>query len=476
MEFLNELLAFIGRWHPLFVHLPIGMLVIAFMMAFAARYERYAKVAPAIPFTLLVGTVAAIFACITGYLLSLNGGYEQETLDFHQWLGIGVAVFSLLAYLLYKEGDAPAFLSGMRKFRFAVFVLVVVLLGFTGHFGGTLTHGKGYLKDALPTAIKNVVGITQEDEELPLLADAQEAIVYEGIIQPILAQRCESCHGGKKAEGGFALHDKASLLKGGDEGIALTSGDLENSPLYARLILPAGHEKRMPPKGRTPISEDQIKLVGWWIAAGANFEHKAKDLEQTADIAEILKRLESGADAPSESEYANLPEAPALPDDLVQQLQAKGIKVLPIAADNNYVVINTINYPQFSDQDLADLAKFKDNIVQMKIGRSAITDKGLADIATFPNLLKLHLEHTKVTDAGLAQLKDHARLSYINLFGVDVTDAGIAALSEIPTLKNIYVYETKVTGEGVEQAKQKGSNLDTGKYQLPFLPTDTIKF
>ena len=163
---------------------------------------------------------------------------------------------------------------------------------------------------------------------------------------------------------------------------------------------------------------------------------------------------------------------------MIDALQAKGIKVLPIADGNNYVAINTVNYPEFSDADMKDLVKFKDNIVQLKIGNSALSDEGLKDIATFSNLLKLHIEHTKITDVGLVHLKQLQKLNYINLFGVGVSDEGIAALANIPSLKHIYTYQTNVTAEGVKQLQERlsQSTVDTGRYILPFLETDTIKF
>lgn len=477
MEFFNELLAFIGRWHPLFVHLPIGMLFLAFIMSWVVRYEKYSAISDAIPFTLLLGTIAALMASVTGYLLSLDGGYELETLNLHKWLGIAVALLSLFVYLLYREGLDIDFIHRVKPYRFFVFTVIIILLGLTGHYGGTLTHGKGYLKEALPTVIKNAVGITSVDDmQIPPLDDAQEALVYEEIVHPILAQRCQSCHGAKKQEGGLALHDKASLLKGGEDGFVLTAGDLEKSELYARLILPVGHERRMPPKGRKPITNEQIKLIGWWISTGAKFDSKAKDLEQTDDVIAALKLLEEGGESEAESEYAYFPEAIKLPEDVVQKLQAKGIKVLPIADNNHYVVINTINYPQFSDQDLLDLLSFKDNIVQLKIGNSSITNSSLEQIATFPYLLKLHLEHTAITDEGLKLLKGHERLKYINLFGANVSDEGMTALRDIPNLKHIYAYQTKVSMHGVD-AIRKGLptvRIDTGQYVLPFLDTDTI--
>lgn len=476
MLFFEELMNFTGRWHPLLVHLPIGMLIVACILAAFSRKESYRTIGPAISLSLLLGGVAALLACFTGYLLSLQGGYEQETLDFHQWLGIAVAVISLFLYQLYREGTRYSFIEKIKPYRLLLLFLMFILIAFTGHFGGTLTHGKGYFKDALPTAIKEVVGIEEPIEEMTLLTNVQEAQVYSGIIQPILKQRCVSCHGEKKKEGGLALHDQVHLLKGGDNGTVLVLNDAEKSELYARLILPEGHEGRMPPKGRKPITAEQIKLIGWWVKEGADFGKKTSELVQTAEMKEILAKLEKGSEPTSP--FEELPEANKLPTDFVQQLQAKGIKVLPIDKNSEYVVINAINYPEFKDQDLTDLLKIKDNIVQLKLGNTAITDQGLKIIPEFTNLMKLHLEHTQITDDGLTFLAGHQNLRYLNLFAVPVTDKGLEKLNNLPKLNQIYAYQTKVTEASVMNLKKvaKQVMMDTGAYELPFLASDTIRF
>ncbi|WP_258862512.1 DUF2231 domain-containing protein [Sphingobacterium spiritivorum] len=119
MIFIEELLSFTGRWHPVLVHLPIGMLFLAFIIAVFARFERYRYLSSAIPFSLLFGAGAAILTCITGYLLSLDGGYDTSVLSFHQWLGIAVAVLSLWTYTLYRSADTgTGLLAKLVKYRF----------------------------------------------------------------------------------------------------------------------------------------------------------------------------------------------------------------------------------------------------------------------------------------------------------------------------------------------------------------------
>ncbi|WP_312483101.1 c-type cytochrome domain-containing protein, partial [Sphingobacterium multivorum] len=319
MVFFDELLGFSGRFHPLLVHLPIGILLLAFVMAIIAQFKGGAMYLPAIKLSLFLGTIAAIVAALSGYLLSRNGGYEEDVLSYHKWLGIVVALSSLLLWFLYRKESSAAF-------RFWLFFLVVIMIGVTGHYGGTLTHGKGYFVEAMPVALKKLFKTEEDKEEVLIVQNAQEADAYNGIIQPILKQRCQSCHGKKKQEGGLALDTKENLLKGGENGTVLHASDSKKSELYARLVLPEGHKKRMPPKGRTPITPDQIRLIAWWIDQGANFDKKVREIPQTEEIAHLLKKLETGEkDTPSVL-YADLPAAPALPKDKIDAWQAKGIK------------------------------------------------------------------------------------------------------------------------------------------------------
>lgn len=134
-----------GRFHPLLVHLPIGILLLALLFEAVSRKERYRTVQAAIPFVLLVGAIAAVFSCLTGLALSQNGEYENELLSRHQWSGMAVAIVSLSAYWLK-----------MRQHRTAYFLLSTLLLPgilLTGHWGITLTHGEGYLTKTSETAV-----------------------------------------------------------------------------------------------------------------------------------------------------------------------------------------------------------------------------------------------------------------------------------------------------------------------------------
>src|SRR5688500_8868918 len=97
MDFIT---AFFGRFHPLIVHLPIGILFLAFIFECLAFRDAYKVLRKAVQPALLMGTVFAIAAAITGYFLRQEGGYEEDIANRHQNFGILTAVLSLVVYVL----------------------------------------------------------------------------------------------------------------------------------------------------------------------------------------------------------------------------------------------------------------------------------------------------------------------------------------------------------------------------------------
>jgi formate dehydrogenase gamma subunit len=82
---------------------------------------------------------------------------------------------------------------------------------------------------------------------------------WEAGIADLLAGRCGICHG-QTVLGGLNLSTYQSALQGGESGPAIVPGDLETSLLMS--VQSAGdHEGQ--------LSEEELELVGEWIAAGA---------------------------------------------------------------------------------------------------------------------------------------------------------------------------------------------------------------
>ena len=90
---------FLGRFHPLLVHLPIGILLLALLLQWLSAREGYAIAPNMMKVIWLLGIFSALLSCITGYLLSLSGEYDKGTVTLHMWAGIGVTILALLVAL-----------------------------------------------------------------------------------------------------------------------------------------------------------------------------------------------------------------------------------------------------------------------------------------------------------------------------------------------------------------------------------------
>lgn len=457
--------AFIAKLHPVVVHLPIGILVLAVLFQWLSQTNRYAYLQPAIPVAMFWGMLGAVIACVSGYLLSLNGGYDDVIAGRHQWMGIAVAIFSFLLYLLYKLFLGSPFMKWLS----------LVLLGmiiFTGHLGGTLTHGEGYL-----------TGAFGENEVAPALKpidNPQEAVLYADVVQPIMQARCYSCHGKTKQKGELRLDSPDALLKGGEDGKVIIPGKADESELIKRIFLPVGDDDHMPPESRPQLTENEVLLLHWWVNTGADFSKKIKELPATEKIRPVIAALQTGESIAPDAGMIPAEEAPPADIGIVNALREKGVVVIPVAKNSNYLLANFVTAQSVSDTVLALLPALKKQLVWLMLDNAAIDDRALARVAECTSLTRLQLGHTNVSDAGISSLRSLERLQSLNLVGTKVTANGLASLAGSTELKNIYIYQSGVKPSDLATLKQKFPNarIDTGGYVVPTLEKDTteVKF
>lgn len=91
---------------------------------------------------------------------------------------------------------------------------------------------------------------------------------YKRDIQPLLAQKCYSCHGPEVQQAGLRLDLRQNALRGGDYGPVIKIGDSAASKLIRRVVDGDGG-LQMPPDGA--LSSDEIGLLRAWIDQGAEF-------------------------------------------------------------------------------------------------------------------------------------------------------------------------------------------------------------
>lgn len=444
---------FLGHFHPVMVHLPIGMLVVAFMLEVWAIRQKDKSLDKAIQFVLFWGCLSAILSALLGWWLSLPGGYNEHTLSLHQWAGITLAVLSALCWYLKKIAGSDSL------FYRSALCTMILLLTITGHLGGTLTHGEGYLT----SGVAGLFGSGQADNKTThvpkKITDVNEALVYEDIVSPVLQAKCGSCHGEEKSKGKLRLDTYDLLMKGGEHGPVIIKNDAQGSELVKRLLLPVEDEHRMPPKGKEPLTADEISLVKWWINKGADMTKKVKDLNADEAAKQLIVRI-TGGTASEKSETNAAKGGSAGPtifskkvnsadSNDIKALKALSIMITPVAQGQNYLSVSSINYPGFNDDQVGLLSKISRQVTWLQLNNTKITDKALVSISKMPNLTKLNLAYTTVTDAGMRQICSLPQLEYLNLTGTVVTDKGLMDLAKLPAIKHIYCWKTQVTNAGV---------------------------
>lgn len=88
-------------------------------------------------------------------------------------------------------------------------------------------------------------------------------------------------------------------------------------------------------------------------------------------------------------------------------------------------------------------------ITECNLEGSAVSDVGFAEVAKFPNLIKVNLTAcTQITDNGLAAIKDLKNLEVVILERCAISDAGLVHLRNLSNLKVLNLNQTAVTDAG----------------------------
>jgi uncharacterized membrane protein len=460
------MLQFLGHLHPVVVHLPIGILLLACLFLWQSRKDKYAHLQPAINIILLLGMVSAIAACITGYLLSQTGDYDQDAVDLHQWMGISVAIVSIITFYCRRK-------ISLQKWQLPLTFLLFILIFITGHLGGSLTHGSDYLTQPLQNMFESDTTATIKRKPI---VDVQEAFVYNDIAKPIFQSKCYSCHGKAKQKGKLRLDDSVMMMKGGKDGVVIVPNKSGGSELIKRIMLPRENEHHMAPKEKPQLTEQEITLLKWWVDNGADFSKKVKQLPQPEKIKPLLVSLQNNNE--ERKANADVPSAPVEKADesAINKLKDLGIIVLPVAQNNNYLSVSFITAKDIRDSAVNLLPPLKKQLIWLKLSKTQITDSALSVVSQCTHLTRLLLDNTNISDSGLHYLQSLDQLQSLNLVGTKVTATGILQLKNLKHLQSLYLYQTSVNKADWKALKQgfPKTLLDSGGYNVPLFTDDTV--
>ena len=428
----------VGRMHPMLLHFPIAILMLAMFLEFFRfkteynaqdLYQRFASN------LLLIGVISSAITVIMGLFLSKEGGYTGETLQWHKWAGVSIVFIPSIIYWFRNASwyRAPVARSG------AIITFFCLILA--GHYGATLTHGDNFVLDP----------IMPKQENVPI----DQAIVFDHVIKPIFIKKCISCHNPDKLKGNLILADAKSILKGGKTGKLFVAGKPELSLLLQRIHLPLEEKKHMPPKGEIQLSDEEITLLYHWIKANADFKKKVIELP----VNDSLRILASAMLKPTETTEEQFDFA-AADEETIQGLNNSYRGVYPISKGSPALAVNLYNKDTYTPQALDELSALRTQIISLELNKMPVKDADLKYVGRFENLRKLNLNFTEITGKGLKELVSLKHLKSLSLSGTKINYRDLnQQIHSFKSLNTLVVWNTGLSGSEIQKLQNANKQI-----------------
>lgn len=462
---MNEWIQVFGRFHPLVLHMPIGMLAALAAVEAASVLSRDTSPKPArdVPARLLavLSAAAAAVSAGTGYVLGLSGDYEGGPVELHRNLGIAVAIASVITAACY-------FRTGSAWPRRVALTLCMAFLVPAGHFGASMTHGENFLFAPLepaktPPSPATLRADGAEDAKLGSIPRDGTTVDsslpqshFDAVVAPIFAAHCLNCHGPTKRKGDLALHTAEAISKGGEFGPVLVPGRAQDSELVVRMKLPLEDDDHMPPSGKPQPTEREIAAVEAWIASGASFEASSSPAAIPVVSPSGSPELPKGEPGPKPHESPVV-----LAPSVLHALRANFIHVAPVAQPSGLLVVDTAAVAaNIDDEKVASLLKpLGGALSDLSLARCRITDVSMPVLAEFTALRRLDLRGTAVSSGGVESLRASKSLEVLILSQTKLDDRAVDLLGQMPTLRRVYLWNSGISAPAIARLRNDRPDL-----------------
>ncbi|MFT3703558.1 MAG: hypothetical protein QM802_14440 [Agriterribacter sp.] len=443
---------FFGRFHPLFVHIPIGIILFAAILNVIAHYKKSATLNTAVNIALLCGAIGAALAALSGYLLSLAGGYNEQTLFWHKWIGIIAAVLTFAAWFIKTRSNKDISIVKMKLSTW-VLSICIILIAAGGHLGGNMTHGEGYLTAYMPGFLKTIFASKVIAPQKKTTSILDSVNVFTDIIQPVFNAKCVSCHNPDKLKGELDMSTIPGCIKGGKSGNTIVAGDLEKSELFRRITLPRESSKFMPADNHKPLTPIEISFVQWWIQSGAEYKKNIKALG-VDEKTKYLVAAYMGIGTEQDKEII-LPQVAAADANTLQQLKDLKVMLQPLTSKSNLLEVSLVMVQKADaaklSQILQKLSSVKEQVYQLDASNCNLNKDALNIIGTFSRLHKLEIQKNNLTDEAVESLTGLQQLEILNINQNNITDKSISVFKKMPALKKLNLWQTQVTEQGTKE-------------------------
>lgn len=485
------------------LHLPIGVLIAIWFVELLPPYRGDLRKNQALIILHSLLFFGALLTVVLGLAYEAYGAYGDE-IDGHKNWGYGFAAAVGVTYVLYllrriSERLVPRFVYYLGLLASTVTMVI------TGHIGGELIHGKGFLtKGFEPVPVRAATTperpkpakqpqatnkVPQRSIETPVaqkpqlpapapapapetsiemeammdtpmepMADMMMAPPMDAAPPPpasedprlasfdkahaVFKAHCFNCHGATKQKGNYRMDSAVAIMTAGKSKIPpIVAGDLEQSELIYRIRLPRHDDEVMPPEEKAAVPEAGIAAIETWVASGAYWPNPGERKKYTEVYVEI-----NDADT----------------DQLIEKISGTGAKAEYNAWNDLRVRIDLgVVEPGQLETALEQLTQFGDKLIWLDASNLELPASFYQQLANFKNLERLHLDGSNVGDTNLSAIANLPKLNYLNLYNTSISDAGLTEIQNNQHLKHLYLSDTKVSQAGIRQLSdhQPGLNI-----------------
>ncbi len=445
---LPTLLQATGRIHPLVLHLPIGLVLIAALVWFRRNALGEQTVSRILPTVFGLNALFSVIAALAGVALSTEEGYEGEILYRHMNLGTVLSILTALQFFWYISGK-------MREIGFSILTAIsIAAVVWTGHLGSVITHGEGFLTERFFPS-------TDEEQTGP----TDSATVFNAAVLPVLNRKCNSCHNPGKKKGELIMTTLEGIAAGGENGAIWVAGKPEESSLIKRIRLPLDHDDHMPPDGKPQLTRSETRLLELFIRSGADGRQLLGALPKE-DSLYLLAHTEMER---SGSITASTPMRPfdfADADD-IRKLNDPFRSVTQLAGNDPAIRVAFHLPSGFSLAAVTGLEPVAENITEINLTGMPVDIKFVEALREFPHLQKLILNNTGITDETATALSTLPSLNTLSVAGTKLTTGGMKSLGKSKTLRRVYLWGTGISEDDLNRLRK---DLESIQWEDGFRP------
>lgn len=460
-----DVVAFLGRLHPVVLHLPIGLLAGVALLELVGLFSRKSATRSAPVSLVVVAALSAIAAAVSGILWAREPAYGGDSLEWHRWLGIAVASLCTIAAIFRVGSFFSSRVGLLRTYRLSL-LAAFVIVGVTGHLGGTMTHGADFLTEPLFGSPKGPVQLPQR----PTATTSASAPAADGpqfeAVAAFFTQRCISCHGESRRRGGLALHTPESLAQGGDRGPVVVRGDVAASELVRRLRLPVGERKHMPPSSKAQPSEEELHLIEQWVRSGAACLPDAQPRTNSPDAGvdvEDIDDVPPGEQDPADpylkgsapAQRDSTASAPAASVESIRALQSTLAFVAPIGEGSSLLAVDfAAARVTLSPGEIAELLRpVAASVADLKIARRSLDDALAPVFGAMVRLKRLDVRGSTLSESCVQAIGSLPALEELTVVGATLPTTSVAQLLAGPMLTKAYLWKSNLAADEITKAR-----------------------